>query len=350
MVKEEHNLSDEQVKLVDYLVARVTEVVERKVEARTQKNWQLIRLLLVVIAVILAPSAWLSIKTIVRQEVNNERKSLLEKVDSVQLDVGNNANSLKKMMNEQLQYVNFTNQAAVMNLQSSVGPDEIKELMEEIQQIAKIPGIMHNKTLPFVLNNVVEVLVKFGYEDYLEELDQLFPVIDKSEAINKKFIAYYGRKILSIMDSNDAHQAKYYKIFQNRVRVAELNSAEEDSLPFQILVQFHLSHNLRSTNVDTLLNSLNDLPIQSRAIALWTLMRNINPRFWQKNPLPSDFRVSKVVEKFVTVYHNMLLAIASTNGVKSTILNLYENANTVEDQKLGRYVINYFYQIPVTAQ
>lgn len=349
MATDEDKLAEERLKLTDYLTAHITEAIEKKVEARTQKNWQLIRLLLIIIAVILAPSAWFSIKTIVRQEVERERVGLLKKVDSAQLAMNNSTQELEQLVEDQLQYINLTNQATVMNLQSSASPDDVKELMAEVEQVAKIPGIMNYKNLPFVLNNVVEVLVKFGHENYLEDIANLFPtVINKSEDINKKFITYYGHKILSIVNPSDLQQTKYYKLFQQRIHVAELNRAEQDSLPFQILVQFHLDHNLRSTKVDNFLNSINNLSINKRAMALWVLMRNTNPRFWQKNPSPSDFRISKIVNRFVTVYHTSLLAIANSNGVKEEILELYENANTSEDQRLGKYMINYFYKIPLS--
>ncbi|MGD9153087.1 MAG: hypothetical protein PVG30_05475 [Gammaproteobacteria bacterium] len=349
MTADEEIREEERLKLTDYLTAHITEAIEKRVEARTQKNWQLIRILMVVIAVILAPAAWFSIKTIVRQEVERERAGLLKTVDNIQLTVNNNTQELKKFIDGQLQYINFANQATIMNLQPSVSASEVQELMGEVDQVVKIPGIMNQKTLPFVLDNVVGVLVKFGYENYLEHIEQLFPtIIDKSEDINKKFITYYGRKILSITNLGGLQQTKYYPLFQQRVHIAESNNSEQDSLPFQILVQFHLDHNLRSTKVDNLLNSVNNLSIRKRAIVLWNLMRNTNPRFWQKNPSPSDFRISKIVNNFIKVYRTPLLSIAHANGVKETILELYENANTPEDQKLGKYIINYFYKIPLS--
>jgi len=230
-----------------------------------------------------------------------------------------------------------------------IANSEIKPLMNDLEQVSKNPEITQAPGFVFVLNNIVTILQKFGYSGFLDQIEQMFPkVVLQSRDINAKFISYYDRKVLGATNIANITQSNHYQLFTKHVQIAETGNVEEDALPLQILVQFHIAGDLRNPNTDKLLRSVANLPVREQAVVLWEIMRNSNPRFWQKNPSPSDFRISKTVNKFIMAYQTKLHVLAQTSGVKKTILEFYQNANTIEDQKLGKEIVYFFYKITVS--
>ena len=332
----------------EYLAAHVIEKVETKLAARMQQNWYILRLIAIVAVVIMLPAAWFAIKAIASQTVSTEFLETRKEVEKYHAKSNKRFIELKTFVEDHLLYMELSNEATIINLRPSASLTEIKNLMQNLEQISKISNIKEEASLPFLVNNVASLLIKFGYENFLPQVGQLFPdTIRKSKEINKTFIAFYGRKVLNVINVHDILDSSCYKEFQSHVHVAELHNAEQDSLPFQVLVQFHLADNLRSLKVTKLLYSIDKLQIRGKAMFLWTLIGNTNPRFWQKHPTPADYRISKTTNQFVVAYHNELSNLSQVSGVKESLLDFYENANTVEDRKLGKYIIDYFYKIPL---
>jgi len=187
-----------------------------------------------------------------------------------------------------------------------IANSEIKPLMNDLEQVSKNPEITQAPGFVFVLNNIVTILQKFGYSGFLDQIEQMFPkVVLQSRDINAKFISYYDRKVLGATNIANITQSNHYQLFTKHVQIAETGNVEEDALPLQILVQFHIAGDLRNPNTDK-------------------------------------------VNKFIMAYQTKLHVLAQTSGVKKTILEFYQNANTIEDQKLGKEIVYFFYKITVS--
>jgi hypothetical protein len=348
MIDEKKPMTEADKKTIEYLTMRISNVLEQKIESRAQRNITFLRIAVLVIIFVLAPSAWFAMRAIIHQQVNKIFVQSLKGIETTQQDLNKRILDVKQSVDSRMFYIKLSNETATINLQPYVSLPEIQTLMNDLEQISKEPKITQEPGFVFVLNNIVTILQKFGYSGFLDQIEQMFPkVVLKSRDINAKFISYYGRKILGITDIANITQSNYYKLFTKHVQIAETGNVEEDALPLQILVQFHIAGNLRNPNTDKLLRSVANLPVREQAAVLWEIMRNSNPRFWQKNPSPSDFRISKTVNKFITTYQIKLHVLAQTSGVKKTILEFYQNANTVEDQKLGKEIIHFFYKMAV---
>lgn len=334
--------------LISQLSRSIEETVEERLQLRVQKSLMLIRFALIVVFVILAPAAWFAVKNFIHTAVENVNREVNENVARVNKEIADEISQLKKNVNDELLYLKISHDTQVMQQRITLQPNEVVNLVEDLEVIAQIPAIKERPGFMSVVEETVNTLLQHGYEDVIEKIGQLFPdVMPYSENINEALTVYYGMKVLSRVDVNHLRDSIDVKRFEDYSRRLSLNKGEIRALPMQILVSFHLEHDQRNAVTTSLLNSVVNLGFAERAQILWNIMRGSDPLFWQQNPTPTDFRIAKVANEFVRAYQSDLFALANSNGVKETIVNMYEYANRIEDIRLGKHILYYFYKISV---
>lgn len=334
-----------KAELRDFISGQVTELVEYKVDAQRKRSMVWINSI-VMVAVLMMPAAWFLIEGLIRHAVENLSDEVAANLSEKEKELKTQMNQIEDAVQKELLFIKVSNAASQLSLRSYIPTEQVKSLMETLETVSKVPAIKDRPEFIDVLDRIVHTFVRYGYEDYLHAIVSLFPdLIDKSEDINSQLLFFYGRRVLAKTHIDSIKNSLDFQRMEQYVRTAELHKKEQNSLSIKALAHFHLAHDKRDPIGLDLIRSAAYLGIKSRAQFLWYVIQNTNPQFWQNNPSPLDHRVAKITNQFVTTYKSELDSLASTNGVKETLLKFYDNANMPEDVRLAKHVLYFFYKV-----
>jgi len=349
MTKDKKPDTTEQEMQTQYIIAQVSRSVEDRIDTRVRKSLTLVQVMILVVIAVLGPAAWYGVQNVIGVAIENISKKIYTDLDKTREQVQSEILEIKQEINYELLYLRIANGTFILNQRIDVGSKEIDALVDGFVELAKHKDIISRAGFPIILEDAVRVLIRYGYQTKLNQLEKIFPaIIRENSAINRQLLSFYAHKILSTTDLTTIKDSPSFQRYKKYLQIISFNKLEEYSLPVEMLVEFHLANNKRTPTVDKLLDSAMQLEFSERAILIWEIMKNTDPGYWQRKPKPSDYRISNIAALFMEQYHSQMFRLANSTGVKEALLALYRVAKTSEDIRLGAHIMYYFYKIPVT--
>ncbi len=169
---------------------------------------------------------------------------------------------------------------------------------------------------------------------HLLEISELFKdIISHSTRINNIFVNYYGSKVLnSTINIHDHHFTQYYNAFNQHVEYSKDLDSEKEILPILMLVNFQISGQMRSQNINKLIHYLNSLSTDDKAYFLVDFTINIAQGY---NNHIDYYSINQIIQEFMRIYKNELEQLMYNDGVKESILQRYKLSHS--DKEIAKY-------------
>lgn len=296
--------------------------------------------------VVMIPSAWFLIEGLVRNAVDTTKKAMTIKLDAQDQALRQQIITQETLLKNELLFITLSNTLSQLSQKPIIPDTQIHNLMNSLTKVSKVKEIDKKPIFSDILSRIITIFAHYNKEQYLQKTAILFPtLIAHSQEIHTQLLFYYGTQLLADTDIKHLQTSHNFKTLKTYINYAERSKNEQNSLAVKALVYFHLANNKRNPTTLSLLKSASHLKIRKRAEFLRNILRNTKPHFWQNNPSPLDYRIAKTASQFVTAYQSELETLASSNGVKETLLKMYAHAITPENIKISKYMVYFFYKL-----
>lgn len=335
-VDPENNPSGSYIDREEELIKRIQAAVEEELT----RKFTFIKIVLGVLVLLLAPAATITVKTLIDGAVNKVEKQVREDLNKLQNDI-----------DEQLVFSRVLAEATALEVKPHMTSEDVEYLLEDLKKISQIKRYKHSHEVEFIVEAVTRALIQHNLGYYLEDLEPLFPwAVSHKESINTLFLRHYAFELLKDLDVDYLKQSELYKNYKEHLQVSRKHKAEENILPYEVLIGFHINHRKKNDQTEKLLTFVPRMSSDKQATFLWKISETVNPHFWERDPSMADYRISDVTRDFLALYGTDLKEIAlekkgGEQGVKAELIERFRNAFNLEEEHLGKYVLSYFYQI-----